>query len=89
VIYDPKKKWTVTLDALHMDSDYSCWENWEMTGKPRTVARRGKVLIRDEQLVGDLGQGEFLPRKMDASVLNGRPATPTSELEDVQLTPAT
>jgi len=46
VLFDPSRHFTVSLDELHMDSDYNCWEGWELQGRPRTVIRRGEVVNR-------------------------------------------
>jgi dihydropyrimidinase len=69
VLFDPGKRWTVSLDTLHMDTDYTCWEGWELTGKPRTVVLRGTVVIEDERAVGSTTLGTFLPRAVAPELL--------------------
>lgn len=69
VVFDPEKRWTVDLDALHMDSDYNCWEGWELQGKPRTIVLRGAVIIEDERVVGSRSRGSFLVRAIPREVL--------------------
>jgi len=70
VVFDPQRRWTVALGALHMDSDYSCWEGWELQGKPRTVVLRGTVVVEDERAVGPRDSGRFLPRTIPRAVLD-------------------
>jgi dihydropyrimidinase len=69
VVFDPARRWTVSLDNLHMASDYNCWEGWELVGKPRSVVLRGTVVIEDEQVVGPRDGGVFLPRAIAPELL--------------------
>jgi dihydropyrimidinase len=69
VVFDPNKRWTVELEALHMDSDYNCWEGWELQGKPRTVVLRGAVLIEDERVTGPRDRGRYLTRSISQEIL--------------------
>jgi dihydropyrimidinase len=64
VLLDPKKRWTVRHEDLHMVSDYSCWNGWELEGKVRTTILRGSVLVENEQFVGSKNGGQFIPRKL-------------------------
>jgi dihydropyrimidinase len=76
LVFDPERRWTVSLDGLHMASDYNCWEGWELRGKPRTVILRGTVLVEDERLAGPRDSGRFLPRAIARQVLE-RPLDPS------------
>ena len=75
LIFDPEREWRVEVDELNMDTDYSCWEGWDLKGKARTVLQRGVVLIEDEQIVGPRGGGRFLPRAIAPEIL-ARPLDP-------------
>jgi dihydropyrimidinase len=75
VLFDPNRRWTVELEELHMDSDYNCWEGWELQGRPRTVLLRGEVVIEDGNVVGSRSDGRYLPRSMPAEVVR-RPLDP-------------
>jgi dihydropyrimidinase len=75
LIFDPERTWQVHFDELHMDSDYSCWEGWELKGKARTVLQRGVVLVENEQIVGPKGGGRFVPRTIAPEIL-ARPLEP-------------
>ena len=37
VVFDPKKKFTITQKKLHQNVDYTPWEGLEMTGMPQIV----------------------------------------------------
>lgn len=54
-------------------ADYSPWQGWEVTGWPTTTILRGEVIVRDGALLGRVGQGQLIPRKIDPAVLQ-RPA---------------
>lgn len=73
-IWDPNARWTVTLDQLHHDGDYSIWEGWPCVGRPVTTIVRGVSVVEDGKLVGSPSHGQWLSRSIDSSVLQG-PAT--------------
>jgi dihydropyrimidinase len=73
VVWDPTVQWTITMDALHHESDYSPWEGWEVTGRPVTTILRGKVIVEDGRLLGTPEHGRWLRRTFD-SELAARPA---------------
>jgi len=75
VLFDPGRRWTVALDELHMDSDYNCWEGWELQGRARTVLLRGSVVIEDGNVVGSRTGGRFLERSIPAEIV-GSPLDP-------------
>jgi dihydropyrimidinase len=75
VLFDPSRRWTVALDELHMDSDYNCWEGWELQGRARTVLLRGSVVIEDGNVVGSRTGGRFLERSMPEEIVR-RPLDP-------------
>ena len=45
VIFDPNKKHQLSVNSHHMNTNYSAYEGWEVTGKVETVLLRGKVVI--------------------------------------------
>ncbi len=63
VIFDPSKKHTISVDTHHMNTDYSGYEGWEVTGKVKTVLLRGKVAIDDNKCLVEKGYGQFVKRK--------------------------
>ncbi|HTT75568.1 MAG TPA: amidohydrolase family protein [Candidatus Binataceae bacterium] len=73
VLIDPAVKKTLTREDFHV-SDYSPWEGWKVEGWPTTTILRGKPIVEDGQLLGTLGDGRLVPRKIDPVVLR-RPAS--------------
>jgi len=71
VIWDPGGAWTISLDDLHHDSDYSIWEGWRCIGRPRTTMVRGKLVVDEGRLVGDASHGQWLTRSLSDEVLVG------------------
>ncbi len=72
VLVDPSVSKTLTRDDFHV-SDYSPWEGWEVRGWPVTTILRGRVIVDKGRLLGNLGDGQLVPRRIDPLVLR-RPA---------------
>jgi dihydropyrimidinase len=68
VIFDPKRKQTISAKTHHMRVDYSMFEGIQTTGAPEVVLSRGKVLVEGDKFLGRAGQGEFLRRSTYAEV---------------------
>jgi dihydropyrimidinase len=64
LIFDPEARWRVVVDELAMDTDYSCWEGWELQGRVDTVLLRGTTLVRNGAAVAQPARGRFLERTM-------------------------
>jgi len=62
VIFDPKRKHTISAKTHHMRVDYSMFEGIEVTGMPDVVLSRGQVLVEGDQFRGRAGAGEFIRR---------------------------
>jgi dihydropyrimidinase len=60
VIFDPQLERTVDASMLHSNADYSVYEGWRVTGWPVTTIRRGEIVFRDDQLLGQPGSGQVL-----------------------------
>ena len=67
-IIDPSVKKALTMSDLHV-RDFSPWEGWQVEGWPTTVILRGKIMIDNNQLLGDGNDGQMILRKVDQSVL--------------------
>ena len=63
VIYDADDAGTFDHQESHSQTDYSAFHGMERVGRAKTVLLRGKVMVRDGALTGDLGQGEYIPRE--------------------------
>jgi dihydropyrimidinase len=70
---DPSISKTLTQADFHV-SDYSPWEGWQVTGWPVTTILRGRVLVDNGQMMGKVGDGKLVPRKIDPIMLR-RPAS--------------
>lgn len=68
VIFDPKRKHTISAKTHHMRVDYSMFEGIEVTGMPEVVLSRGRVVVEGNKFLGRAGQGEFLRRATYAQV---------------------
>jgi dihydropyrimidinase len=62
VIFDPRRKHTISAKTHHMRVDYSMFEGIEVTGMPSAVLSRGQVIIENDKFLGRAGAGEFLKR---------------------------
>jgi dihydropyrimidinase len=62
VVWDPHKERLLTKENLHMNVDYSPYEEITVRGYPTLVLQRGKVIVEDEVFVGEVGAGRFLKR---------------------------
>ena len=72
VLIDPAIRKTLARDDFHV-SDYSPWEGWAVSGWPVTTLLRGKVIADRGQVLGEVGDGRLVPRRIDPAVLR-RPA---------------
>jgi dihydropyrimidinase len=62
VIFDPQRPRMITSTSLHEKADWSPYEGMMLTGWPRTVLLRGKVIVENEKYVGQAGDGRFVAR---------------------------
>jgi dihydropyrimidinase len=62
VIYDPRRKHTISARTHHMDVDYSCYEGRGVTGGSDLVMSRGRVVVENGEWRGEKGWGKFLKR---------------------------
>ena len=62
VVYDPNRRWTISVDNHHMNMDYSAYEGIELTGHVESVMSRGAMVIEDGAFVGSTSHGRYLRR---------------------------
>jgi dihydropyrimidinase len=62
VVFDPKKKVTISAATHHSRSDYNLYEGTEVEGSPEVVLLRGNVLVENDTLVARPGSGQFVKR---------------------------
>jgi dihydropyrimidinase len=68
VLFDPQAKWMMGQSSLHMATDYSAYEDIEISGKIMKVYSRGELIIDGEGCLAEKGRGRYLHRKLDLSV---------------------
>ena len=61
-IWDPDWERTISVDMLHDRLDYTPYEGRRVTGWPRVVISRGRVVVEDEALTVERGSGVYLDR---------------------------
>lgn len=66
VIFDPKQKFTINYQKLHMKVDYNPYEGMEIMGMPNMVFSRGRKVAQWKndrvEFVGKPGDGKFIHR---------------------------
>jgi dihydropyrimidinase len=74
-ILDPALRRTVRAEVLN-ETDYSPWEGREVAAWPCMTILRGKVVVEDGRFLAGDGAapgGQWLPRRIPAEVIEGRP----------------
>ena len=61
-IWDPQRRVTLTHDLLKDGADYTPYEGIEITGWPVLTMVRGRTVMRDGELTGEMGFGQHLAR---------------------------
>jgi len=69
VIFNPNEKHTLSVNNHHMNTDYSAYEGWELTGKVKQVFLRGKKVIDEDQCLAEKGYGQFVKRNKVAGFI--------------------
>jgi dihydropyrimidinase len=63
VIIDPDKEVVLTNDLLHQNIDYTPYDGFKLEGYPVLTMSRGKVIVKDNEFIGEKGSGKFIKRK--------------------------
>lgn len=69
VIIDKDRKVKITKNLLHENVDYTSYEGMELQGYPIMTIVRGKVIVKDNEFIGEEGYGKFIKRYKDDSVI--------------------
>lgn len=69
VIWDPKKKETLSAATQHMNTDYNLFEGTKIKGAPSAVFVRGQQVVDDDKWLGHVGYGKFIKRSPYSPVL--------------------
>ncbi|MGI6157606.1 MAG: dihydropyrimidinase [Saccharofermentanales bacterium] len=64
VVLDPEVRWTVTVDDLHENVDYTPYEGFEMQGKIRDVFLRGRHKVQNGEIAVEATDGRYLKRAL-------------------------
>jgi dihydropyrimidinase len=62
VVWDPTRKKTISARTQQSVIDYNVFEGFAVTGLPRFVLSRGKVLVREDEVRAEPGHGAFVAR---------------------------
>jgi dihydropyrimidinase len=68
VVIDPDKRVRLEAKNLHQAAGYTLYEGRELQGWPVLTMVRGKVLLKDGQLMQGPGFGQFLHRPMNGAI---------------------
>jgi dihydropyrimidinase len=75
VLWDPTRTVAIADAPRHDRAGYTPYAGRTLRGWPTAVLLRGRLVARDDGLLGEPGQGRFLPRPAGpAAVPTGRPA---------------
>lgn len=64
VLLDPRARWTMGPDTLHMATDWAAYEGIELRGKIRKVFSRGDLVIDGEECLATPGRGRYVHRRL-------------------------
>jgi len=62
VLYDPKKKGTVSVKTSKHNVDYSAFEGFKLEGLPVLTLSRGEIVAKDGEFVGKKARGRYIKR---------------------------
>ncbi|TPL96972.1 dihydropyrimidinase [Mesorhizobium sp. B2-3-11] len=68
IVWDPKRKKTISSKKQQSVIDYNVFEGVEVTGLPRFVFSRGELSIDEAEVKAKPGHGEFVGREPNAAV---------------------
>jgi dihydropyrimidinase len=63
VIFDPSREFTIRAENQHTNVGYTLFEGRTVLGWPEMSLQRGKVLLKDGQILGAPGHAQHLPTK--------------------------
>jgi dihydropyrimidinase len=68
VVWDPKRKKTISAKTQQSAIDYNVFEGFEVTGLPRFTLTRGEVAVTENKIDAHQGHGEFIAREAKTPV---------------------
>ena len=64
ILFDPRAHWIMGHDTLHMATDWSAWEDIEITGRIVKVFSRGELIVDGDECLAEKGRGRYLHRAL-------------------------
>jgi dihydropyrimidinase len=64
IIIDSNKTGIIKEENLHGNAGYSLYEDFSYQGEIELVMQRGNILVRDNQFLGNRGDGKFIKRSV-------------------------
>jgi dihydropyrimidinase len=68
LLFDPEKEWVMGGDTLHMATDWSAYEEIEVTGRIEKVFSRGELIVDGEECLAERGRGRYIHRRLGEPV---------------------
>lgn len=68
IVWDPKRKKTISAKGQQSVIDYNVFEGVEVTGLPRFVFTRGELAVKESEVKTKPGHGEFVAREPHQAV---------------------
>ncbi len=62
VVWDPDAQWTITVDGMASEIDYTMFEGWEVQGRADKVLQRGEIVVDGGDWCGNEDDGVYLRR---------------------------
>ncbi len=91
VVWDPAASKKITVKKQISRIDYNVFEGFECKGAPKTVISRGKVAWEQGDMRAKAGDGDFVPRKPNAPVIQAnaiwKGVTQPKAVQRVEVTP--
>ncbi|HVW91839.1 MAG TPA: dihydropyrimidinase [Devosia sp.] len=63
VVWDPRRKKTISAKSQQSAIDYNVFEGFEVTGLPRFTLTRGEVAVTEDKVDAHQGHGQFVARE--------------------------
>jgi dihydropyrimidinase len=61
VVFDPNREFTIRAENQHSNAGYTLYEGRTVLGWPEMSFQRGRCIMRQGEIVADVGQAQFLP----------------------------
>ncbi|MAT41937.1 MAG: dihydropyrimidinase [Anaerolineaceae bacterium] len=69
VIWDPEQEIKYGVEFSQQRTDYNLYEGWHLTGYPEKVFLRGKMIVNQQEWLGEAGEGNFIHRDLCKTIL--------------------